>query len=91
MNTRDEANADLVETIARAIEPGALWEEPDDPVVGWTDWWGDDWKRTTARRKAECVIATLGLTEEHRDEFVRHGFITPSADRWVTPWQEEEK
>lgn len=85
-------NADnLLETIERAIDPGAWWDEPDEGTDEWIGWKEQGWIRDQYLAAAHRVIAALGLTEEHRDEFVGHGFITPSADRWVTPWQEEEE
>ena len=85
-------NADnLLETIARAIDPGAWWDEPDEGTDEWIGWKEQGWIRDQYIAAANRVIAALGLTEEHRKEFVGHGFIIPSANRWVTPWQEDEE
>ena len=60
------ANADLVETIARAVHPDALWDEPDKGAPEWWDWSVLGPTRTAARLAARRVIAALGLTEERR-------------------------
>ena len=82
---------DLVEAIARALAP-ASWEAIDQRRAA-HEAIGRPFKRVASRTTEQAldVIAALGLTEEHREEFVGYGFITPSANRWVTPWQEEEK
>ena len=86
-------NADnLLETIERAIDPGAWWDEPDEGTNEWIGWKEQGWIRDMHLAAAQRVIAALGLTEEKREKAFYRGCYIDRLEqtRWVTPWQEEK-